>query len=113
MSKMTGSAFGKPNRPADPARFVEEGTAALRVPAEAADRESAPPAVSPAAAPPTVQPDHQRRAVNSYKHKEINHMRLKRLSQDLDRNMGDMLDEALEAKFSEWLAQVPPREPLF
>jgi len=51
--------------------------------------------------------------VSSYKHKEINHLRLKRLSQNLDRNMGDMLDEALEAKFAEWLSRVPPPEPLF
>lgn len=113
MSKVTGSAFGKPNRAADPARFVEEGTAALRVPAETAGHEAPTPPVAASVLPPTTQPDHQRRAVNSYKHKEINHMRLKRLSQDLDRNMGDMLDEALEAKFSEWLAAVPPREELF
>lgn len=113
MSKVTGSAFGKPNRPADPARFVEEGTSALRASSEVAGTDVPAPPPNPAAVTPAAQPDHHRRAVNSYKHKEINHMRLKRLSQDLDRNMGDMLDEALEAKFAEWLAQVPPREPLF
>jgi hypothetical protein len=50
--------------------------------------------------------------VASYKHKEINHERLRRLAYRLDRNMGDMLDEALERMFPEWISQVPP-EPEF
>jgi hypothetical protein len=54
----------------------------------------------------------ERRGVASYKHKEINHERLRRLAYRLDRNMGDMLDEALERMFPEWIAQVPP-EPEF
>lgn len=111
MSKLSGSPFGKPSRPTDAERFVEEGASALRQPPEP-EPKLPPPAVAPAR-PATPAADTQRRSVNSYKHKEINHLRLKRLSQDLDRNMGDMLDEALEAKFAEWLAQVPPREPLF
>ena len=109
MSKLTGSAFGKPNRLADPTRFVEEGAAALRSAPDSEPVRAAPP-TAPAATPAA---DSLRRAVNSYKHKEINHLRLKKLSQSLERNMGDMLDEALEAKFADWLAQVPPREPLF
>jgi hypothetical protein len=54
----------------------------------------------------------ERRGVASYKHKEINHERLRRLAYRLDRNMGDMLDEALERMFPEWIAAVPP-EPEF
>ncbi|NUN02030.1 MAG: hypothetical protein HUU41_13015 [Bryobacteraceae bacterium] len=110
MSKLTGSPFGRPNRPADPSRFVEEGTAALRPAPEPLPAPSPQPQSPPA---PGAATDPGRRAVSSYKHKEINHLRLKRLSQNLDRNMGDMLDEALEAKFAEWLSRVPPPEPLF
>ena len=108
MSKVTGSPFGRPNRGPDADRFVEQGTAALR---PAAEPFSAP-TVGPTASRPSA-PNTEVRSVNSYKHKEINHLRLKRLSQRLDRNMGDMLDEALEARFAEWLAAVPPEESLF
>lgn len=106
MSKVSGSPFGRPNRGPDADRFVEQGTAALR-PAS----EPLPPAQS--IAPRASVPNTEVRSVNSYKHKEINHLRLKRLSQKLDRNMGDMLDEALEARFADWLAAVPQEESLF
>ena len=71
-------------------------TAAERLPAPARD----------------VRVQKERRGVASYKHKEVNHERLRRLAYRLDRNMGDMLDEALERMFAEWIAQVPP-EPEF
>jgi hypothetical protein len=108
MSKVTGSPFGRPNRGPDADRFVEQGTAALRPVAE--------PPLAPTPGSVSLRPSApstETRSVNSYKHKEINHLRLKRLSQKLDRNMGDMLDEALEARFAEWLAAVPPEESLF
>lgn len=112
MSKLTGSPFGRPLRGQDADRFVEQGTAALR---PVSDSLPASPAVptSPATPARSPAPSAEVRSVNSYKHKEINHLRLKRLSQKLDRNMGDMLDEALEARFADWLAAVPPEESLF
>ena len=39
-----------------------------------------------------------------YKHKAANHRRLKKLSQALEIPMGELLDQALEAKFAEWEA---------
>lgn len=59
-----------------------------------------------------IDPSDDRRGTASYKHKEINHEKLRRLAHRLDRQMGDMLDEALERLFPEWVAQVP-RDPDF
>ena len=110
MSKPSGSAFIRPRRD-DGDSFVEQGTAGLREPistvpaAEAHDQH-------PARTSREGRGEKERRGVASYKHKEINHERLRRLAYRLDRNMGDMLDEALERMLPEWIAQVPP-EPEF
>ncbi len=53
-----------------------------------------------------------RRNTASYKHKEANHEKLRLLAHRLDRPMGEMLDEALERMFPEWVAQLPA-EPRF
>ena len=44
----------------------------------------------------------------TYKHRETHYDKLKWLSQRLKMTMGDLIDEALEAKFAEWRARVPP-----
>ena len=49
----------------------------------------------------------------TYKHRESNFRVLKKISQRLDTPIGDLLDEALEARFPEWrakIAQLPPEE---
>ena len=38
---------------------------------------------------------------HSYKHKTVNFMRLRRLAQKMDCNVGDLLDECIEAKLPE------------
>lgn len=53
-----------------------------------------------------------RRNTASYKHKEVNHEKLRLLAHRLERPMGEMLDEALERMFPEWVAQLPA-EPRF
>ena len=53
-----------------------------------------------------------RKIAMTYKHRETHYDRLKWLSQRLKTTMGDLIDEALEAKFAEWRARVPP-EPEF
>jgi hypothetical protein len=59
---------------------------------------------------PKALPD--RRNTASYKHKESNHEKLRLLAHRLDRPMGEMLDEALERMFPEWVAELPA-EPRF
>lgn len=39
---------------------------------------------------------------HSYKHKSANYLKLRRLAQRLDVNIGDLLDEAIEAKMPEF-----------
>jgi hypothetical protein len=56
------------------------------------------PAVNPAA----------RKIAQTYKHKEANYRVLKFLSVKLGRYMGDLIDEAIEAKFPEWKTKIPP-----
>jgi hypothetical protein len=49
----------------------------------------------------------------TYKHKESNFRTLKRIAQRLERPIGDLLDEALEARFPEWreqISQLPPED---
>lgn len=58
-------------------------------------------------ADPATRPRKERRIAATYKHKEENHLRLKRLSQLLDRTMGDILDEALEKHFPELIQGIP------
>jgi hypothetical protein len=38
----------------------------------------------------------------TYKHLESNYKKLKKVAALLDRNMGDLIDEALNAKMPEW-----------
>jgi hypothetical protein len=49
-----------------------------------------------------------RKIAQTYKHKEANYRVLKFLSVKLGRYMGDLIDEAVEAKFSEWKTKIPP-----
>ncbi len=42
----------------------------------------------------------------TYKHRETHYKRLKRISQALEIPMGELLDEALEAKFADWEAEL-------
>jgi hypothetical protein len=53
-------------------------------------------------------PGKYRKIAMTYKHKEQNYDRLKFLSQRLKITMGQLIDEALEAKFAEWRSRVPP-----
>jgi hypothetical protein len=49
----------------------------------------------------------------TYKHREKNFRTLKKISQRLERPIGDLLDEALEARFPQWkaeIAKLPPEE---
>ena len=49
----------------------------------------------------------------TYKHRESNFRVLKRIAQRLEIPIGDLLDEALEARFPEWKARIaalPPEE---
>ena len=49
----------------------------------------------------------------TYKHRESNFRVLKKIAQRLEIPIGDLLDEALEARFPEWrarIAQMPPEE---
>lgn len=62
------------------------------VPAEA------PPAAAFVAAPRPKQ----RSSIHSYKHSDANYILLRRLAQLLDVTIGDLLDEALEAKLPEF-----------
>jgi len=42
----------------------------------------------------------------TYKHREVNYKRLKKISQALEVSMGELLDEALDAKFLEWETEI-------
>ena len=42
----------------------------------------------------------------TYKHQETHYRRLKRISQALEIPMGELIDEALEAKFPQWEAEL-------
>ena len=42
----------------------------------------------------------------TYKHRETHYKRLKKISQALDVPMGELIDEALEAKFDAWEAEL-------
>lgn len=42
----------------------------------------------------------------TYKHRETHYKRLKKISQALEVPMGDLIDEALEAKFAAWEAEL-------
>jgi hypothetical protein len=58
------------------------------------------PPTAPAAAPsPRLK---QGNGSHSYKHKSANYLKLRRIAQRLDVNIGDLLDEALEAKMPEF-----------
>jgi hypothetical protein len=46
----------------------------------------------------------------TYKHRESSYKRLKKISQVLDVPMGDLIDEALDAKFADWEAEIRNQE---
>jgi hypothetical protein len=59
------------------------------------------------------KPPKERKVPITYKHRERNFTILKKLAHRLDVSIGDLLDEALESKFSEWkakAAELPPDE---
>lgn len=141
MSKATGSPFGRPQRDFDPQAFLDGGVSSLRPAAERTEQvpvpaappvpvtEPAAPVASPPQAPsPSAVPRRsiesvggraaprqviqERRSTASYKHKEANHEKLRLLAHRLDRPMGELLDEALERMFPDWVAQLPA-EPRF
>jgi hypothetical protein len=66
--------------------------------AEPPQAEVIPPASAFVAAPRTKP----RSSIHSYKHKDDNYILLRRLAQLLDVTIGDLLDEALEAKLPEF-----------
>jgi hypothetical protein len=65
------------------------------------DGEITSPAEAKAAAAPGSRLK-QGNGTHSYKHKSANYLRLRRLAQRLDVNIGDLLDEAIEAKMPEF-----------
>lgn len=62
---------------------------------------------SPAAESPMARrrPAKPPKIAMTYKHQESHYRRLKRISQALEIPMGELIDEALEAKFSQWEAE--------
>ena len=91
--------FPKPNRVADD--FVNRGLVSQE-PAQIA------PAVTqaPISRPPVSDPT---KTTISYRHKLDNKRKLTWLAERLGRPVGDLLDEALEAKFPEWRARAATR----
>ena len=69
-------------------------------------------APEPLFAPESPRPSAPRRKPKelkipmTYKHRETHYKRLKRISQALEIPMGELLDEALEAKFADWEAEI-------
>jgi hypothetical protein len=91
--------FPKPNRVADD--FVNRGLVSQE-PAET----GAPATQGPISPVPVTDPT---KTTISYRHKLDNKRKITWLAERLGRPVGDLLDEALEAKFPEWRAQAATR----
>jgi hypothetical protein len=95
------TSFPKPNRLADD--FVNRGVVSQQPPSD------------PPPAPPRVLPSERTEATKttiSYRHKLENKKKLTWLAERLRRPVGELLDEALEARFPEWRAQAAARSDI-
>jgi hypothetical protein len=102
--------------------FIKQGTGLGAAPEESPHSAPSDPQAGTGAAPQTVLPREvlpvnyhrdssatkPRKIAMTYKHSEQNYKRLKHYSQRLEISMGELIDEALESKFAEWKAQLPP-----
>src|SRR5689334_16798859 len=106
--------FPKPASPGrgDGSSFIKGFGQTNQLPEDAAEPSLEMPPTStfrPEGELPVVSPRRQPKPVKipmTYKHREVNYKRLKRISQVLEVSMGDLIDEALDAKFPDWEAEI-------
>jgi hypothetical protein len=94
------TSFPKPNRIADD--FIHRGVVSQELPAH------------PQTLPPSLPPERAEatKTTISYRHRLENKKKLTWLAERLRRPVGELLDEALEAKFPEWRAQAAARSDI-
>ena len=99
--------FPKPATPSrgDGSAFIKDFGDAPPTPDRAPQYETP---ESPLAGPALARrrPAKPSKIAMTYKHQETHYRRLKRISQALEIPMGELIDEALEAKFPLWEAEV-------